>query len=45
MIILISFYYLFIYLFIYLTIYIVPFIPNESTAALDIDRLFLPKKE
>ena len=45
MIIQVSFYYLFIYLFIYLTIYIAPFIPDESTAAPDIDRLLLPKEE
>ena len=45
MIILINLYYLFIYLFIYLTIYIASSIPNKSIAALDIDRLLLPKKE
>jgi len=44
-IILVSLYYLFIYLFIYLIIYIAPSVPDESTAALDIDRLFLPKEE
>jgi hypothetical protein len=48
-IILVSLYYLFIYLSIYLsiylTIYIAPSIPDESTAALDIDRLLLPKEE
>src|SRR6266480_3509615 len=37
--------YLSIYLFIYLIIYIAPFIPDESTAAPDIDRLLLPKEE
>src|SRR5438876_10574930 len=36
---------LFIYLSIYLTIYIAPSIPDESTAASDIDRLLLPKEE
>src|SRR5205814_3802166 len=36
---------LFIYLFIYLIIYIAPSVPDESTAAPDIDRLLLPKEE
>ena len=45
MTILVSLYYLFIYLFIYLTIYIAPSVPDESTTALDIDRLLLPKEE
>jgi hypothetical protein len=48
-IILVSLFYLFIYLsiylFIYLTIYIAPSIPDESTAAPDIDRLLLPREE
>ncbi len=35
---------LFIYLFIYLIIYIAPSVPDESTAALDIDRLLLPQR-
>jgi hypothetical protein len=44
--ILVSLYYLFIYLSIYyLTIYIASSIPDESTAAPDIDRLLLPKEE
>jgi hypothetical protein len=46
MTILVSLYYLFIYLSIYyLTIYIAPSILDESTVALDIDRLLLPKEE
>ena len=45
MIILVSLYYLFIYLFIYLTIYIASSIPDEFTAAPNIDRLLLPKEE
>ena len=36
---------LFIYPFIYLTVYIAPSIPDESTAAPDIDRLLILKKE
>ena len=36
---------LFIYPFIYLTVYIAPSIPDESTAALDIDRLLISKEE
>ena len=44
-IILISLYYLFIYLFIYLIIYIAPSVSDKSIAALDIDRLLLPKEE
>ena len=37
--------FLFIYLFIYLTIYIAPSIPDESTAAPNIDKLLLSKEE
>ncbi len=44
-IILVSLSYLFIYLSIYLIIYIAPSIPDESTAAPDIDRLLLSKDE
>src|SRR5256886_16141750 len=45
MIILVSIYFSIIYLSIILTFNLAPSIPDESTAAPDIDRLLLPKEE